>query len=159
MEEAMSQADANPTTFRALTPFKRLPQAHKTFLVPDDASAPHLMPGEYAVVDTTDRDPQNGELFLIQHEKGRREIVQARSRYTRISGIGEAWRPELVWWVADLRGVRRAPGDWCETSYGYVGLSDGPYRPDHLEIEAGRARGGLCFVISWAACVVGAANH
>lgn len=53
------------SNFRALTTFKRLGSQHKTFLVKDDASEPHLLKGEYAVIDITDNEPQHGELYVI----------------------------------------------------------------------------------------------
>lgn len=118
---------------RALTSFDALVADHKTFLVEDDASAPHLRKGEYAVIDTTDCDPQHGELYVIQYESGerRRRIIQVRSDQLNITGLGAA--PSLVWWVGDLRGYRQTD----EVAFGdvpvFAGLSDGPYQTDHLQ--------------------------
>ncbi len=118
---------------RALTSFDALTADHKTFLVEDDASAPHLQKGEYAVIDTTDRISQHGELYVIQYESGERQrkIVQVRSDQLNITGPGAA--PSLVWWIGDLRGCRQSD----EVAFGdipvLVGLSDGPYQTDHLQ--------------------------
>ncbi len=119
--------------FRALTSFKSLEPKHKTFLVKDDASDPHLRKGEYAVVDITDNDPQHGELYVIQYESGerRREIVQVRSAQLNITS--PTAEPSLVWWVGDLRGYRKAN----EVAFGdipvFAGLSDGPYQTEYLQ--------------------------
>jgi hypothetical protein len=43
----------NPN-FRALTQFSTLPPSYCTLPIRDDASAPHLNVGEFAVIDTTD---------------------------------------------------------------------------------------------------------
>lgn len=124
--------DLNP--FRALTTFKSLDDPkHKTFLVRDGGSSPHLRKGEYAVIDTADRDLQSGELYVIQYESGerRREISQAKSDHLNITGPGA--EDSLVWWMRDLRGFRKTD----ETVYGgvpvFAGLSDGPYRTEHLQ--------------------------
>jgi len=64
-----------------------------------ESSEPHLRRGEYAVVDTADRELQHGELFLIQNESGarRRKIVQVRSDHLKghpLVGSGNALRLE-----------------------------------------------------------------
>jgi hypothetical protein len=112
---------AQPSPIRALTIFESLPPGHNTLLIADDASAPHLKVGEYAVIDMTDREPQAGELFVIQYDSGdrRRHIVQIRSTP---SG----------WWASDLAGYRQTD----EKLYGipvFAGMSDGPYTPSLLK--------------------------
>jgi hypothetical protein len=99
-----------------------------TFKVEDDGSEPHLKRGEYAVVDTTDRELQHGELYVIQHQSGNRprRIVQVKAR--RLSPKQQAW------WCSDLRGFRPV-GIPTAGSGGipeYTGVSDGPYRAEGL---------------------------
>jgi hypothetical protein len=118
-------------TLRALTAFDSLPPEHKTFRIADGGSAPHLKVDEFAVIDTTDRELQKGELYLIQYESGERNrrIVQISTGYI---GVGRSGRQQLVWWAGDLAGFRRTD----ETSFGvpgFAGLSDGPYTPNHLK--------------------------
>jgi hypothetical protein len=93
--------------------------------VSEDGSAPHLDVGEYAVIDTTDRELQHGELYLIQyngHER-RRYIVQVTSSYCNITGPGA--EDSLVWWTCDLRGFRRTDQKLDGIPV-FAGLSDGP---------------------------------
>jgi hypothetical protein len=84
------------------------------------------------VIDTTDRELQKGELYLIQYESGERNrrIVQTSTGYV---GVGESGRQQLIWWVGDLAGFRRTD----ETDIGgvpvFAGLSDGPYNPRQLK--------------------------
>ena len=113
--------NSHVTDFRALTPFKVLASGLKTFPVNDDASAPHLQRGEFAVIDTADRDPQHGELYVIQYEGGRREIVQVQSK-------------RKSWWIGDLRGFRKS-GDARGGVPIYVGLEDGPYTTKSLKTK------------------------
>ena len=90
-------------SFRALTLFEMLPPGHVALRVEDDASEPHLHRGEYAIVDTTDRDPVHGELFMVQFSKdGRHYIKQLKADHQNITGRGAA--ASLVWWVDELRG-------------------------------------------------------
>jgi len=67
---------------RALTMFADVPPQHITFPVANQYAMPHLKPGEFAIVDTTDRTPQHGELYVIEYSRGSlgtyREIVQVR---------------------------------------------------------------------------------
>jgi hypothetical protein len=58
------------------------------------------------VVDVSDREPQNGELFLIQRASGARSrhIRQLKSDLLNITGSGRA--KSLVWWISDLVGFR-----------------------------------------------------
>jgi hypothetical protein len=120
--------------FRALTMFERLEPHHRTFLVREDGSAPHLFVGEYAVVDTSDREPQHGELYVVQHKSGerRREIVQATSSYCNITGPGA--EKSLVWWLCDLRGFRQTDEKLGGIPV-FAGLSDGPYQTAGLKAK------------------------
>ena len=117
---------------RALTIFDRLPAKHVTFLTSEDGAEPHLCKGEFAVIDTTDREPQHGELFAIQYQgfERRRALVQVRSDMLNITGPGA--KPSLVWWCGDLRGWRKTDEKMLGCPV-YVGLSDGPYRTENLQ--------------------------
>lgn len=131
--KAIVPANQGEACYRALTIFEALDPEHKTFLVNDNASAPHLRAGEYAVVDTADRELQNGELYVIQWESGmrRRCIVQIRSDLANITGHGAA--DSLVWWVGDLRGYRKTAEKLEGSIPVYAGLSDGPYETEGLQ--------------------------
>jgi hypothetical protein len=121
---------------RALTPFKSLPPAHKTFEVTRDGAEPHLNVGEFAVVDTTDREVQHGELYLIQWSGGarRRKIVHVRGCRKNIKPPGSAnYEPAHVWYVGDLRGFRKVGHVGLGGPPEFVGVSDGPYETDHLQ--------------------------
>lgn len=125
--------------YRALQVFESLEPVHRTFLVEDDRSAPHLRRGEYAVVDMSDVEAQHGEVYLIQWQSGarRRCIVQLRSDRLNITGPGAA--PSLVWWVGDLvrasiadidaAKARKKPGKIPVVT---GALCDGPYQTDGL---------------------------
>ena len=62
---------------RALDVFDIVPAGHFALPVTGEAWAPHLRPGEFAVIDTTDTAPQIGELFaiLIQTRDGDRPMI------------------------------------------------------------------------------------
>jgi hypothetical protein len=91
---ATTATQRRQSPIRALTVFDSLPP----LLIVDDASAPHLKVSEYAVIDTTDRELQNGELYVIQYESGerRRHVVQIRTGHIDAYPSG---RRELVWWA------------------------------------------------------------
>ena len=59
-------------TIRALTMYDHVPAGCILQPVTDDDSAPHLRAGEFAIVDTTDTEPQHGEVYLVRfHKRGR----------------------------------------------------------------------------------------
>jgi hypothetical protein len=130
------------TEFRALTPFESLPPNHRTFMVDDDGSEPHLHRGEYAVVDTSDQEPAHGELYLIKSRSPVSDvsyIKQITSSQCNITGPGAA--DSQVWWICDLRGFRETN----ERIHGVrlmAGLSDGPYETESLKsVVIGRVVG------------------
>jgi len=84
---------------RALTVFDHVPAGCILRLVTDDDSDPHLRAGEFAVIDTTDREPQHGELYEIRWLRGDTSIVQAISRMFNNSQRGMC----LGWWTRTLR--------------------------------------------------------
>jgi hypothetical protein len=76
-----------------LTAFDSLPPHHKTFRAADGGSALHLKVNEFAVIDTTDRQLQKGELYLIQYESGERN-ARAISEWVAVgaSNLFVGWR-------------------------------------------------------------------
>lgn len=126
--------------YRALTVYESLTDDLRTFAVADNSAAPHLRRGEFAVIDTADCQPQNGELYVIQWASGdrKRRIVQVRSDYLNLTGPGA--EKSLCWWVADLvrpRSLKELDvvidaARKAGRTLVLTGLSDGPYQTDHL---------------------------
>ncbi|MFG1359971.1 hypothetical protein [Xanthobacter pseudotagetidis] len=132
---------------RALMMFPTIPPGHMTFLVEDDAFHPHLRRGEFAVVDLSDRQPAQGELFLISYASRYTEcglifaICQMRSR-TYYFRPGHGWRsPSLPYeegyelapcWSACHWIPPEDPADYAAAlRSGRVGTSEGPYTTEH----------------------------
>jgi hypothetical protein len=116
---------------RALTLIDKLSAGWMTFRIPDKASSPHLRPGEFAVVDLSDRSPQHGELFLIQSSSGERNryIQQSTRTWMTISSSG---MPEKTWWLRDLAGWRQEGTDPSGIPM-FSGMSDGPMKKKGLK--------------------------
>ena len=129
---AQTVTQGRSNELRALTIFDRLPAKHSTLLTTEDGAEPHLCKGEFAVVDTTDREPQHGELYVIQYQghERRRRLIQLTSSQLNITGPGA--KPSLVWWCGDLRGWRKTDEKMLGCPV-YAGLSDGPYETEHLQ--------------------------
>jgi hypothetical protein len=114
-----------------------------TFEVPDDTSVPHLRAGEFVVVDPADREPAEGELFVITWKSSfdrKAEIVQMYLRKGRFGfpdGVRDAW----LWYVG-----APAPRELTTLAGQPVGLArrwvDGPYHDDYLrDISHGKIVG------------------
>lgn len=114
---------------RALTAFDQLPDGHAAFWMKDDANAPHINVGEFAVVDTSDRHLQHGELYLMQRDSGRRErsIVQAK-----IDRSVESDDDCPLWTTRELRGFRQV-GKTDDGLPLFTGMIDGWYPTEWLE--------------------------
>jgi hypothetical protein len=87
----------------------------------DDSSYPHLRRGEIAVVDTTDREPQHGEVFVVEWSSGRRSIKQLLAR--------EMYHPDghyIGWFTSSLTERIFIPG------IGERRMVDGPRDTDGM---------------------------
>ena len=109
---------------RALTVLDAVPAGCRAMAVLDNRNAPHLRPGEVAVVDIVDCDLAHGELYAVQFGSGP-SITQALWRRHGDQGH---------WWTYTLN----RPRDWPETEAWMRGgktvpSADGPYRPGGLE--------------------------
>jgi hypothetical protein len=114
----MPKANSLPTPipsrpeYRAPEMMTSIPPGCMLFPVMDDRSDPHLRGGEIAVVDTADRGPQHGEVFVIEWSDGRRCIVQLVNR-----GVGFTDNRK---WTAPLTQRESIPG------MGQLRMVDGP---------------------------------
>jgi hypothetical protein len=118
----MSRANAFPTPipapkeYRALEQMTHIPAGCALFPVMDDDSDPHLRWGEIAIVDTADREPQHGEVYVIQWSSGRRCITQLIG--PGFSGFSPPEKDH--WWTGALTHREYVPG------HGELRMIDGP---------------------------------
>jgi hypothetical protein len=118
----MAKAGSFPTPIpeiqelRALELMSRIPVGCALFPVMDDRSDPHLRRGEIAVVDTADRDPQHGEVYVIEWSSGSRCITQLIG--PGFSGFSSSEKDH--WWTGALTSRESVPG------FGELRMIDGP---------------------------------
>lgn len=143
-------ANGNPRPqqpdLRSFIVMDQLPPSCVSYEVESNEVTPHLRTGDFAVIDTSDREPVNGELYLIEWQSGRRQLVEVR-RFARPEclagwdGVTEYW--SFCWWksVHDLRGNDVDMPRWqdgpyrteCATSR-IVGQVVGIYQPDFRKL-------------------------
>jgi len=73
LRDPIADQRANPPRAsepRAYPVVNDMPPGHTVAYVTDDRHWPHLKPGEYVLVDTTDRAIVYGELYLVRHSRG-----------------------------------------------------------------------------------------
>ena len=144
---ARSIPSASALVLRALPTLDALPAGSVTHLVADASAAPHLLPGEFAVIDTTDREPIHGELYVIRYsspltDSGFRDrVIEACRRPYRSPEEADGWR----WWacpyVRPLSGAELEA--WADAGRPFV-LSEGPFKPGAMEAKlVGRVIGVL----------------
>ena len=68
--------------YRAFELMDALPAGCIAFPVVNHDSGQHLRPGEFAVVDTADKEPRHLDVYVIQWNGGRRNVCQARKAGT-----------------------------------------------------------------------------
>jgi hypothetical protein len=138
-------------TIRALTMFDHIPAGCVLHPVPDDDSAPHLRAGEFAIVDTTDTEPQHGEVYLVRfHRVGEevRYIQQIMVRHHR----GRDGETFIGFWMQCLNfepyveAVQRTPGHmpivshrsmaWPVLKEAVIGRVVGIYQAEDKPVQA-----------------------
>lgn len=125
---------------RALMVFNDVPPGHMTYEVPDDTFAPHLQQGEFAVIDLSDHEPWDRELFLISFASPRTRAGLAW-RIVQMRGKKEFRSPDEAFvlhsepgsvpatcWTACFWIPPDDPAERCRLlRAGMSGTSNGPY--------------------------------
>lgn len=136
----MSALINRPQQHNTLNVYRTLPPHCIAFEVTDRHSLPFIEPGEVVVVDTEDRTPRVGDIYVIEWIGGRRNLCQARHS-------APPWQrnePEPVWHVGSMRTTSREEFEtWLAaandaTRKGMVpqwcgGWAEGPFDRDYLE--------------------------
>jgi hypothetical protein len=81
-------AVARVELLRALTVFEDVPPGHKVVQVFVEGFEPHLAVGEFAVIDTTDKHPQFGELYAISFNSVRTPTGRVIRIVQPYNGVG-----------------------------------------------------------------------
>ena len=116
---------------RALEVFSTVPAGHTLHPQRDDAHAPHIRAGEFAVIDPTDREPEHGELFLI--EFGRNSHAGPRAT------IMQTWCK----WYEYIGQPRKSPDEPVVMGPGYAWMMLPLNRCRSAEEAMARIRRGL----------------
>lgn len=114
---------------RSFIVYDELPEGCIALEVADDSQSPHLNQGEFAVVDTNDREPMHGEMFAIRWSGEKIGLIEARLRLGRYgTGPNGEMQDDCLWWgtwraaIMSLAGAPNVPCPW----------GDGPYREHHF---------------------------
>lgn len=127
---AASALPAPSQEYRALLLFADLPAGCIAHPVTDHHLAPHLRPGEFAIIDSADREPVNGELFLVAW------MGRPGPDGKEDGALCQVYRRDGSWLVGSLRRHRsRAKVERMirEGRYDALGWSNGPYCDGALE--------------------------
>lgn len=102
--------------------YRRLPEACFAFELRDHSCEPLLHRGECLVIDLLDREPVEGELFLVEWSGGRREVVEFLPR--DVAG-------EPHWYLHSYNRPRSVDevGEWLKRRWAGA-FPDGPYAAD-----------------------------
>lgn len=127
-----------PQQHNTLNVYRTLPPHCIAFEVTDRHSLPFIEPGEVVVVDTEDRTPRVGDIYLIEWIDGRRNVCQARHSSWQKDGEEPRWhvgsmrtttRAEFEEWLTASNDASRRgmTPQWCG------GWTEGPFTLEHLE--------------------------
>jgi len=125
--------------YRGFTIYDRMPAGCFAFPIIDHYSLPHLRMGEFVVVNPSDIEPRNGEVYVIQWDGGRRCVCQARICNTKsLYYLGEeTWmvgsirRPDMDRFLAQASEAAKRGAIMV-----YPGWSEGPFRgTDYLKTK------------------------
>ncbi|MDP1026289.1 hypothetical protein Q5H91_03620 [Sphingomonas sp. KR1UV-12] len=117
-------------TLRPFIVYDEAPAGCIPFLVTNDDTAPHLRPGDVALVDTTDRVPAD-DLFVVRNGD-RACLRELQSRHIEFVERSGKPRPGRGWFVTRYNRPRNEAAwrEAWESGRPIVGLSDGPYAED-----------------------------
>lgn len=122
-------ASAPQADLRSFIVYDEMPAGCIAHEVTDRSAEPHFRHGDFAIVDTSDRDPFNGEMFLIEWSNGNRSVVEAVGREYHIRPRdGSAPRDELGWTAEFRNVVSSLDGSGARNMRWF----DGPYREEHF---------------------------
>ena len=100
--------------------YNDIPPGCIAFELPDDSCLPHFRAGEVAIIDSADRAPMHGELFLLQYRSGKDQIIRETTR----QGINGS----AVWWIHPSNRPRSHEDRLRRMRCGLATItSDGPY--------------------------------
>lgn len=132
----MSAVTLRQHEYRALMMYDTLPAGCIAHLVTDSYSLPHIRPGEFVVVDTTDRAVRHLETYVIEWRGGRRSVCEAVAREFDWC---DPTIPRQGWSVRSITGLRgcaltgyieRCVADGTNPESSRIGWCDGPFRSD-----------------------------
>ena len=148
MSAALVPAPVPTSEYRALMLYDKVPAGCFTWLCANDKSIPHVKPGEWVVIDPSQRKPLLGEMYLIKFgPHARNEHLCLTTMYTLSDGrrvwmVGSVRNSE--YWAAKERVIAmRLPFDQQQELIWQCALrakswSEGPYE------MAGRSYDHLC---------------
>ena len=116
---AASRAFDHNDAYRALEIVEHVPAGCIGVVVTSDAFDPHLRHGEIAIVDTSDKAPQFGELYAITLCEGTPRASTAIVQLVSEDEVG-------LWYGFALKGRGSVVIDGRRLRY-----TDGPLRPDY----------------------------
>jgi len=128
---------------RALTMYDAIPAGHIGVLVENGAFEPHLHAGEFAIVDTSDKERQVGELYVLT-------IGIALSLFNAGFGVGVSARVPFtqsnVTLAAAIGAKAKAPAALPDYTYGRLGGNQN-FINNSPTLTIGPAAGAAIFVI------------
>ncbi|NRF12611.1 S24 family peptidase [Agrobacterium pusense] len=141
-----------PQQHNTLNIYRTLPPHCIAFEVADRHSLPFIAPGEVVVIDTEDRTPRVGDIYVIEWTGGRRNVCQARHSAAAWQKAGSDPR----WHVGSMRTTTPAEfEDWVAAANEAIGKgkgmvpqwcggwAEGPFTLYHLESKLVGAVVGL----------------
>lgn len=123
------QTSTQQPNLRSFIVYDRLPEGCVAYPVTTTDCAPHLRPGDIAIIDPAECEPAVGELFVIQWSGGRTNLVETWSRaLTAGSGPDGEMIDTVCWFVGSSNRPRSREEciEWLSSGR-RGGWMDGPY--------------------------------
>lgn len=134
--------DAQQPGLRSFVIYDELPPSCIAFEDIEGESFPHIRKGELAVVDTRDRELDEGEMYLIQWQtSSRATLAGLTKRWVNICNPDRSTTPRELWFVGSFAGQQliTIDGKPCGDRIRFM---DGPYEDEYVRnILLGRVIG------------------
>lgn len=115
---------------RSFIIYDELPAGCISFEIKDAENADHFSAGEFLVVDTSDRKPMHGEMFLVKlHTNRRGDDIRPLECFRRAGMYGNPAASGFAWYLGPTRrhDIKTLGGEVIVRNTRWV---DGPYGSD-----------------------------
>jgi hypothetical protein len=127
----MANHTAQQPGLRSFIVYGELPEGCLAMEVMDNKGRPHVRKGEIVVIDPSQREPINGDMFVVEWLNGDRQVVETRTQNLKVHPrdgsppeFRDCWFAEWQATITNLAGTEATTHRWGDGPYNEQGMQD-----------------------------------